>query len=556
MRLKRTVVAPLLVAGVAMVSGGWLLQQEVSGQQSVFQRARLFDEVLRHVQSRYVEAHSEPDLYRKAMEGLLRELGDPHTSFMTAEQYAQLHLQTTGEYGGLGVQISSRDGWVTAVSVLPETPAERAGMRVGDRFLEIDGQNAEGWSDDDAVRVLRGPRGSPIRLKVKRVGIEEPIEFEIVREEIRVRSVPFTYLVAPGVGYLNLVMFSENSTREIRAAIDAMRGEGMQALVLDLRNNPGGLLDQGVAISDLFLERGQAIVETRARNPRDSETYRARTPDQYPGLRVAVLVDGFSASASEIVAGALQDHDRAVVLGDPTYGKGSVQSLFPLSGGNFLKMTTARWYTPVGRSIERERPRGERGAALVDETEEIGADGAPVQRDTTTRVPYRTDSGRTVYGGGGIVPDLVVRQDTATEAEREFFRAVGRNAREWQDALFGYAVAFERANPGLRPDFEVTPAMRRALFERVRAGGVEVNWEQFDGARRFIDTQLGDQITRSRFGAAAAARRDDATDRVLQDAIALLQSAPDTPSLFRAVQQRQQRTGQPVAAAQAAPGHP
>jgi carboxyl-terminal processing protease len=547
MRLKRTIVAPAFVAGVALVSGGWLLQQGVGAQQSVFQRARLFDEVLDHVQRRYVEQHTEPDLYRKAVDGLLRELGDPHTSFMTAEEYAQLHLQTSGEYGGLGVQISSRDGWVTAVSVLPGTPAERAGMRVGDRFLEIDGESAEGWTDDDAVKRLRGPRGTPVRLKVGRVGMSEPIEFQIVREEIRVRSVPYAYMVAPGVGYLNLVMFSESSTREIRAAIDRMRGEGMHSLVMDLRGNPGGLLDQGVAISDLFLDRGQAIVETRARDPRESETYRARTADAYPDLKVAVLVDGYSASASEIVAGALQDHDRAIVLGAATYGKGSVQSLFPLSGGNFLKMTTARWYTPVGRSIERPTPEGR--ALPVPETEELGADGTPVQRDTTTRVPYRTDSGRTVYGGGGIVPDLVVRQDTATEAEKEFFQAVSGSVAEWQNALFSYAVEYERANPGLRPDFEVTDAMRRAFFDRLRAAGVEVTREQFDGARRFIDIQLADQIARSRFGAEVAAERDDANDRALQEAVALLRGATDTAALFRAVGERQERAGEPVARA-------
>ena len=553
MRLKRTVVGPVLVAGVALVSGGWLLQQGVGGQQSVFQRARLFDEVLHHVQNRYVEPLAEPELYRKAVDGLLRELGDPHTTFMTAEQYAQLHLQTTGEYGGLGVQISSRDGWVTAVSVLPETPAERAGMRVGDRFLEINGRPAEGWTDDEAVKELRGPRGTAVRLKVKRVGSDDPIDFEIVREEIQVRSVPFSYIVAPGVGYVNLSMFSEGSTREIRAAIERLRGEGMRSLVLDLRGNPGGLLDQGVAISDLFLDRGQSIVETRARNPRESETYRARTGDAYPDLTVAVLVDAFSASASEIVAGALQDHDRAVVLGSSTYGKGSVQSLQPLSGGNFLKITTARWYTPVGRSIERERTTGrDHGAALIDGTEELGADGTPVQRDTTTRIPYRTDSGRTVFGGGGIVPDLVVKQDTATTEEKEFFRAVTRHAAKWQDALFSYAVQYERANPELRPDFAVTPQMRRAFHERLQAAGVDVSWELFAGAQRFIDSQLVDQIARSRFGPQVAAMRDDAMDAALQEAVALLQGAPDTPALFRVVQQRQRQAGQPVAAAPAA----
>jgi carboxyl-terminal processing protease len=536
MKFKRTVVAPLMMGAVAVVSGGWLLQQDVGSQQSVFQRARLFDEVINYVQNRYVEPHTEGDLYQKAIEGLLTELGDPHTTFMTAEQYEDLHRTTTGEYGGLGIQISSRDGWVTAVSILPGTPAERQGMRVGDRFLEINGKSAEGWKDDDAVKELRGPRGTPVQLKVQRVGVEQPITFTITREAIHVRSVPYAYMVAPGVGYASLIVFSQTSTQELRAAIDSLRTQGARSLVLDLRGNPGGLLDEGVSVSDLFLPRGDAVVETRARDPRESETYRATTPETYEGLKVAVLVDAYSASAAEIVAGALQDHDRAAVLGTTSYGKGSVQSLFQLSGGNFLKMTTAKWYTPAGRSIQKDLKAG--GEAAVEEDPSVmGADGTPVAQDTTRRVPYRTDSGRTVFGGGGIVPDLIVRQDTATEAEKAFFRAASRQAAKFQDALFGYAVSYERAHPELRPDFAVTPQMRREFYDRLRANGVEVTPEQFAGAQRFIDAQLVDEIARSKFGPPVAVRRDDPTDRVLQEAIRLLQSAPDTQALIRAVQQ-------------------
>jgi carboxyl-terminal processing protease len=201
MKLKRTVIAPALVAGVALVSGGWLLQQGVNGRQSVFQRAQLFDEVLHYVQTRYVDEHSEGDLYQKAIEGMLQELGDPHTVFMTADEYAQLHLQTSGEYGGLGIQIAPREGYITAVGVLPGTPAERAGIRVGDALVEIDGKDAKGWTDDFAVKVLRGAVGTPVRLTVRRVGVDQPLHFTITREEIHVRSVPYAYLAAPGTGW-------------------------------------------------------------------------------------------------------------------------------------------------------------------------------------------------------------------------------------------------------------------------------------------------------------------------------------------------------------------
>ncbi|HEU0016667.1 MAG TPA: S41 family peptidase [Longimicrobium sp.] len=537
MKLKRTIAGPALVAGVALVSGGWLLQQGVSGQQSVFQRARIFDEVLQYVEHRYVEEHSSAELYQKAVEGLLRELGDPHTTFMTAEQYAQLHLQTTGEYGGLGIQISSRDGWITAVGILPGTPAERAGVRVGDRFLEIGGKSAEGWTDDEAVRHLRGPRGTPITVKMQRVGVDEPISFTIVRDEIHVKSVPYAYMVAPGVGYVNLTIFSETSTDEIRAAIQRLRGQGMRSLVLDLRSNPGGLLDQGVSVSDLFLPRGLSIVETRARDPRESETFRTAEPESYEGMPVAVLVDGYSASAAEIVAGALQDHDRALVLGTATYGKGSVQSLFGLSGGNYLKMTTAKWYTPSGRSIQKEFDKDAESGAEEQELE-LGADGTPITSDSTKRVPYRTSSGRIVYGGGGIVPDVEVKQDTATAAEKEFFAAASKKASRFQDALFRYAVEYVRANPGIGEDFPVTEAMRRELHQRVRANGIDVTWEVFEGARRFIDMQIVDEIARAKFGPSVAARRDDASDRVLQEAVRRLQAAPNPQALLQAAQPR------------------
>ena len=543
MKLKRTVIAPALVAGVALVSGGWLLQQGSAGQQNVFQRAQIFDEVLRYVQNRYVDEHSEADLYQKAIEGMLQGLGDPHTTFMTGDEYAQLHLQTTGEYGGLGIQIAPREGYITAVGVLPGTPAERAGIRVGDQLLEIDGKDAKGWTDDFAVKVLRGPVGTPVRLKVRRVGVAQPLDFSITRQEIHVRSVPAAYLAAPGVAYVDLTIFSQSSAAELRAAIDSLRQRGARKLVRDLRGNPGGLLDQGVAVSDLFLRRGQAIVETRSRDPLESETYRATTDDAYD-MPVVVLVDAYSASAAEIVAGALQDHDRALVVGTTSYGKGSVQSLFRLSGGNFLKMTTGKWYTPVGRSIQRPFRPSDADADADPDSAAASDSVAAAAPDTIKRRAYRTDGGRTVLGGGGIVPDVVVR-DTLTRAERDFISAVSTKAATFTAVLARYSIEYERRTPDLSPDFPVTPEMRRELFDRLRGAGIAVTPALYAGAQRWVDLQLVSQIAQSRFGRPAAARRIGALDGTLQQALRLLQGADTQAALFQAA--RQATT--PVAAA-------
>jgi carboxyl-terminal processing protease len=535
MKLKRTVVAPALVAGVALVSGGWLLQRGVSGQQSVFQRAQLFDEVLHYVETRYVDEHSEGDLYQKAIEGMLGQMGDPHSVFMTADEYAQLHLQTSGEYGGIGIQMAPREGYISAVAVLPGTPAERAGLRVGDMLVEIDGKDAKGWTDDFAMKALRGAVGTPVNLTVRRVGVDQPLHFTLNREQIHLRSVPYAYMTAPGVGYVDLLVFSQTSTDELRAAIDRLKQQGARKLILDLRGNPGGLLDQGVAVSDLFLRSGQSIVETRPRNPMASETYRASSDEAYD-LPMVVLVDAYSASAAEIVSGALQDHDRALVIGNTSYGKGSVQSVYRLSGGNFLKLTTAKWYTPSGRSIQKPYRPGQTEADA--ETDSTGADSTASAADTTRRRAYRTDSGRTVMGGGGIVPDLTVR-DTTTLAERTFITAVSKKASVFNSVVMRYALEYERRTTGLQPNFPVTPQMRQELFTRLRAAGVEITPEQYAGAQRWVDRQLANQIAVSRFGQSAAAQRNDVDDKALQEAVRLLQASPNQAALFRAAEQVQ-----------------
>ncbi|MGY8777633.1 MAG: S41 family peptidase, partial [Longimicrobiales bacterium] len=292
--------------------------------------------------------------------------GDPHSSFLPASDYENLRIRAEGEYGGVGLEVIDRGGYVTVVSPIPGGPGGRMGIRGGDQFFEIEGVRADTMVTDEAVELLRGRPGETVTIQMLRPGVEEPIEFTITREVIRLKAVPFAQMLDDGVGYVPLLTFRETSATEVRAAVDSLLQEGMTGLVLDLRGNPGGLLDQGIAVTDLFLAPGQSVVETRGRAEDQNETFSSSTPDRFPGLPVVTLIDGSSASASEIVAGALQDYDRAVLIGETSFGKGSVQSLFRLTGGDVLRLTTAKWFTPIGRSIHLEpEDRGETEASHV-----------------------------------------------------------------------------------------------------------------------------------------------------------------------------------------------
>jgi carboxyl-terminal processing protease len=528
MRLKRTLMAPLLVAGIAMATGGWFLQRGIGQERNIYANARLFEDVLRFVSENFVDAKQPSELYQMAIDGMLEELGDPHTSLMPARDYERLRMQTQGEYGGIGVQIDRRNGWITVIAPLPNTPGARAGLQAGDQIIEVDGESTRDWDTDMAVSKLRGPKGEAVNISVVRAGAEQPIPVRIVREEIHIQAVPSAYVMDGGVGYVELVSFSESSTDELRAAIQKLRAEGARGIILDLRRNPGGLLEQGVTVADLFLGRGQVVSETKGRAANQNHRMVARTADQFPGLPVVVLVEALSASASEIVAGALQDHDRALVLGRTTYGKGSVQTLYPLTGQNWLKITTARWYTPVGRSIQK--PYGIDAAHPVEFGDESPAAAAA---DTTDRPEFRTDGGRTVFGGGGIHPDLIIAQDTLTTDERLYRQTtLLRQNAQFRGAQTQFAVQAIRQNPNLQPGFAVTPAMREAYFQQLVRSGVEVERDLFDRAIGWVDQEIAYEVTYSKWGEQIARQRINATDVQVQTAADLLRRASSPESLF------------------------
>ncbi len=511
---RQRVFVTTAVAVVAFLSGGWFMQQGSRRDDSVYQRARLFDDVMSHIADYYVDPIDERQLYNMAISGMVNELHDPYSVFLSGRSLAGMSEVTTGNYGGLGIQIEYRDGAIVVIAPLPDTPAERAGIITGDRIIQVDSQSTATWNQDLAVKNLRGPIGSKVTLKIQRPGVTDPITFQLTRAEIHARSVRTSMMVGSRVGYVELNPFSDQSAHELAAALDSLQGAGMRSLILDLRGNPGGLLDEGIAVSSLFLQPGQEIVSTRGRAEGATREFTDQDPERYPDLPIVVLVNGASASASEIVAGALQDHDRALVLGTPTFGKGLVQTLFRLGPDAALKITTAKWYTPSGRSIQRQ--------ARNEQEQEDQADSDAVRADTTKPKPdqlFHTDRGRVVRGGGGIIPDVVVRPDSATElAVRTLNAALGQNTAKYFDALSAFALDMRARHAVSGPTFEFTPELRAQFLAQLARRGVTLDDHTLAVAGNFLDQQIGYEIAQLSFGRSGGIRRLFDQDPVLEDA--------------------------------------
>jgi len=344
----------LIVAGI--VAGNTVLNlsrthSAVAANSEIYRQLDLFGEVLERVRTDYVEAPDDSELIESAINGMLSGL-DPHSAYLSPKNFREMQVQTRGEFGGLGIEVTMEKGVVKVVSPIENTPAEQAGLLAGDYITHLNGDSIRGLTLGEAVEKMRGPVDSDIVLTVVRDGIDEPFDVRIVRDIIRIT--PVRYEIEDDIGYLRVKTFNEQTYDELRDAVSSIEdelGDELAGYILDLRNNPGGLLDQAVAVSDAFLDKG-AIVLTRGRKSSESQRSAAKLGDLADGKKIVVLINGGSASASEIVAGALQDHERAEVVGSRSFGKGSVQTIIPLGTNGAIRLTTARYYTPSGRSIQ------------------------------------------------------------------------------------------------------------------------------------------------------------------------------------------------------------
>ncbi len=508
---RRVAIGGLFVVLFAL---GWWAGH--SSSRDLYADLDLFVDVLDKVEQNYVDPVKPQKLVQGALQGLTRQL-DPFSQYLDEKSFDNLQTVTRGEFGGIGVLVVVRDRYPTVVSPIEGTPAWKAGLKAGDVITHIDGTSAAGLSTEEVAAHLRGAPGTKVALTWTREGESEPLKATLERGQIEVRPVPYSFVLDRGVGYVRLASFSEKTAAEVREAVERLRADGAHSLVLDLRGNPGGLLDQAVGVTEQFVPRGKMVVYTHGRMKNRDQRYYAG--DAHPEVEwpMAVLVDQGSASAAEIVAGALQDLDRAVVIGHTSFGKGSVQDVFPLRGERAaLKLTTALYYSPSGRSIHRHMT-----ADSLDEDDDDDTTTPTQPSDSLPKPVFHTASGRVVYGGGGITPDITVAPDTLTGLART---VASRNL----------ATRFVTRWAATHPGNVSLPAAWEPFISFLREQKVALSADALTAARPRLEWLLRREMALHTGGLPAAARVALADDAVMSRAIAVLLQAHRPADVFAA----------------------
>ncbi len=503
----------VLVVSVVLLSslvGGFLGGKAAAGAQSQTSASQFlstFTEALDVVQKNYAERIGSDKLIYSAIKGMLRTL-DPHSSFFDPDEFRRLREDQHSKYFGLGIRVRpllrERGRVVIVEPPALGSPAERRGLRAGDVIVRIEGESIDDWTSDEVVSHLRGPRGTTVNITVERPGIREPLQFKVERDEIPLITVPYAFEIKPGIGYVKIDRFSESTADELSQKFKSLDISHLSGLILDLRDNPGGLLNQAIDVADFFVPRGQVIVSTKGRAESSMRPHRAPSLDKIQ-IPTVVLINRHSASASEIVAGALQDHDRALIVGETSFGKGLVQSVYTLENNTGMALTTAKYYTPSGRLIQRDY------AGSSFEYYYLNGGISPTDQQRETKL---TDSGRKVLGGGGITPDVEVpaRELTRFEAllsSKDVFFEYARRLTSGQvpaasdfklpikSEEVSAASAKEAKSP---PKFEITNAILEDFEKYLRERHLVFTSEDIQSNIEFIKRRIKQEVFTSSFG--------------------------------------------------------
>ena len=499
------------VAALMIVSlfAGMEITQLISGDK-VYDQANKFREVLNLTEKYYVKEVDAKKLTESAVEGLLDKL-DPHSVYIAPKAYEQVAEEFRGKFEGIGISFTIRNDSILVVETMGGGPSAKVGIQSNDRIIRIGDSSAVGLNNDQVKERLRGPKGTKVKVGIHRPGTKEVLDFEIVRDEIAITSVDVSMMVSKDIGYISVNKFSEQTNTEMEQALKKLKSQGMKKLILDLRSNPGGLLEQAFEMADLFLDGGtpekpHKIVYTKARVPEFDEVYYAKTGQAYENLPLIILISNFSASASEIVAGAIQDWDRGLIVGETSFGKGLVQRQWRLTDGSALRLTIAKYYTPSGRLIQRDyegKDREEYQKEAFDRQEKEGDNLEHKAEGDSSRPVYHTNDGRVVYGGGGITPDYVIKNGTLTALSQSAMRR-GMFEQFVTSFLDGKGLSL-RTTYGkdwkrFRDSFPISEEMLADFRTYLQQHEVKIDEKDYQKDLTFIKTRLKATIARNFWG--------------------------------------------------------
>ena len=520
--IRKTVLGLTLALVLAMPSAGQSQDNAGPrrGQAVTASEAREFLSAFQVIRDYGLQIFSDSTLWHRAVDGLIRELNDPYAQAFTPDEYDEFQENNTGNYAGIGVQITTLNEVITITAVFPGTPAEESGLQVGDLIIAVNDESTEGWTTGDASNAIRGEVGTTVDLAIARQGLTAPLRPTVRRDNVHVTAAQ-SDIVGLNVAYIALNRVARGSADELEDALSEF--SDARGFILDLRGNPGGYLDESLRISDLFLPEGARLASAESRVPGEAgrsldETWTAETLDQIPGKPVIILVDRYSASASEIVAGALQDHDRALVIGERTFGKGVFQNVFRLTETRHLRLTTGVWYTPLGRSLHRPRT----------------AQGNPMPEDPDTFRVITTQAGRELVAGGGVFPDLEIRNDTLTILEREFTSqaATARVPLSLRIEEFSFDQSERRRAEGSDP--AIDPAAFEDFLTGLAEEGADRTYLDNGEVREYLEYLIVRRIARRMDMMGRAVELQARRDPVLAEALRLLGEVETQAELFAA----------------------
>jgi carboxyl-terminal processing protease len=524
MRRYRPLPAVVFAIVVSALVGGLFGRSALATDDKVPEHYRAFTAALNAIESSYVDKVEPDRLVYGAVRGMLGTL-DPHSSFFDPREYAQMRERQEGRYYGIGVSIQAIDGDITAMLVFEGSPAYKKGIRRGDILSRVAGEDAKGWTVDQAMHKLRGPKGTNVEVGVKRRGYEQLIPIQLTRDEVTIPTVPAYFMIDATTGYIRMQDFGENTDRDVKHALHDLSSKGMKRLLFDVRGNPGGPLDQAIKVANEFLPKGKMIVYTRGRVTNSDQDYRAQEESEFLDIPIVALANRNSASASEIVTGALQDHDRAYIVGETTFGKALVQSVYRISGGAGLALTTAHYYTPAGRLIQRPWD------ASFDEYLSYSLRDQDADKPHNPSDLKRTVAGRPVYSGGGIEPDKRIagplegfnpgRFGRALYARGAFANYAQKYAAEGDNRIAQQSIGRKT----VRSNFVVDDAMVGDFKEQLKSDRMKIDEEAFAKDIDFIKAMIRFEIDNAVFGIAEARRHLISVDPQAQAALQLFPEA-------------------------------